>query len=100
MQMSNLSSKCFLSGLFLIFFGAIGLDVFRIVLGVDKDVARYAIYIISAALLSLLLYIRLGQVHRSRIWAVLGIVQPLGLALGLYLYVSQPRLSEQSSKDA
>ena len=100
MQMSQLSSKKFLAGLMLIFFGAVGLDISWTTLGFDQETGRILLYLISAPLLVLLLYIRLNQMNQNRIWAVLGIIQPLGIAFGLYLYVSGPRFRERGVKDS
>lgn len=89
--MRNLTPKGFLNALMLIFFGGVAMDVSRMLLGFDAGIARPVIFATSAGLLSLLLYDRLTQLHQSRVWAGLGLVPPLGLAFGLYLYVSAPK---------
>lgn len=93
--MKSLTPKGFLTALLLIFFGAVAADILRMILGFDVGAARFVIYVVSAVLLSFILYDRLTQLHQNRAWAVLGLVPPLGLVFGLYLYVSAPKSDER-----
>jgi hypothetical protein len=96
--MKNITPKGFLTVLLLIFFGSVFADVLRMILGLDVGAARVTIYAVSAVLLSFVLYNRLVQLHQNRTWAVLGLIPPLGLAFGLYLYVSAPKTDERHAE--
>lgn len=97
--MINLSSERFLQALLLIFFGAVGLDISCILFGIDRNTGRVGIYLISAILLFLLLYFRLRQNSQNRMWAIFGLVPPLGILFGLYLYLSGAGLREGHDRD-
>jgi uncharacterized membrane protein YhaH (DUF805 family) len=90
----NLSSRQFLIALIAIFFGAVGIDVAQMAVGLNANLVRVGIYIISAALLVMLLHDRLRQLRMNPFWAILGIVPPIGLLFGIYIYVSPPNLCD------
>lgn len=87
--MSALSSRMFLAGLAFVFIGAVIADVALGAMGTDRELARIIIYILSAACLTYLLSIRLRQIHLPRVWAVLGLLPPLGIMFGIYLFMKE-----------
>jgi hypothetical protein len=93
--MNNLSPDGFLTGLLRTFFGAVVMDFLLTAIGLDKFFTMITIYLISAIVLSVLLYARLIQLHQNRVWAVLGLIPPLGLAFGIYLYINAPTSEER-----
>lgn len=87
------NGRVFIRVVILLFLLGIAAELIFSELGVPLNISRVFIWMVLAPLYVLLLYNRSKYVNYSRLWAIVGVIPPFAVFVGIYLYLAEPKTS-------
>jgi hypothetical protein len=88
--MKTITSSQFIRLIIAVFFGAVLISLIGELIGINRSIINFIIYILSSASLFYLLYVRLDGMYWNRNLALLGLFPPLAIAFSIYIYFVSP----------